>query len=236
MCGTALAASSRSTVMRTISEPARASAAHWRAVPATSAVSVLVIDCTTIGASPPTITPPTSTGMVDLRGAGAAGHRSLAIRWLSRLARRMRTSAGAGLGKVRCIVARRADPVRSAHRATRRTTTGKIAATKNSASTSTIEGPPGVSNEIDMNRPSGHRQHAEDGGEQRHLLRRLGQGRAAAAGMIRKAMVRSTPTILMAIATTSASRHEDQLGALGSGALGGGQILVHGERQQRPPD
>ena len=32
MCGTALAASSRSTVMRTISEPAAASSADWRAV------------------------------------------------------------------------------------------------------------------------------------------------------------------------------------------------------------
>ena len=49
MCGTAAAASSRSTVMRTISEPARASAATWPTVPFTSAVSVLVIDCTTIG-------------------------------------------------------------------------------------------------------------------------------------------------------------------------------------------
>ena len=49
MCGTAAAASSRSTVMRTSSEPARASAATCRAVPPTSAVSVLVIDCTTIG-------------------------------------------------------------------------------------------------------------------------------------------------------------------------------------------
>src|SRR5476649_2365262 len=47
--------------MRTSSEPARASAATWRAVPSTSAVSVLVIDCTTIGAPPPTVTPPTST-------------------------------------------------------------------------------------------------------------------------------------------------------------------------------
>ncbi len=61
MCGTAAAASSRSTVMRTSSEPARASAATWRAVASTSAVSVLVIDCTTIGAPPPTMTPPTST-------------------------------------------------------------------------------------------------------------------------------------------------------------------------------
>ena len=69
MCGTALADSSRSTVMRTSSEPARASAAVWSAVPSMSAVSVLVIDCTTMGASPPTITPPTLTGTVDLRGA-----------------------------------------------------------------------------------------------------------------------------------------------------------------------
>ena len=64
MCGTAAAASSRSTVMRTNSEPARASCATWRAVASTSAVSVLVIDCTTIGAAPPTMTPATSTPTV----------------------------------------------------------------------------------------------------------------------------------------------------------------------------
>ena len=44
--------------MRTSSEPARASAATWRVVASTSAVSVLVIDCTTIGAPPPTVTAP----------------------------------------------------------------------------------------------------------------------------------------------------------------------------------
>ena len=71
MCGTAAAASSRSTVMRTISEPARASAATCATVPATSAVSVLVIDCTTTGAPPPTCTPPTITGMEVRRGRGA---------------------------------------------------------------------------------------------------------------------------------------------------------------------
>src|SRR6202158_483520 len=59
ICGTAAAASSRSTVIRTSSEPARASAATCVTVAATSAVSVLVIDCTTIGAPPPTATPPT---------------------------------------------------------------------------------------------------------------------------------------------------------------------------------
>ncbi len=35
-----------------------------RAVASMSAVSVLVIDCTTIGAPPPTMTPPTSTATV----------------------------------------------------------------------------------------------------------------------------------------------------------------------------
>ena len=56
MAGTAAAASGRSTVRRTSSEPARASSLIWMAVPMASAVSVLVIDCTTTGASPPTQT------------------------------------------------------------------------------------------------------------------------------------------------------------------------------------
>src|SRR6516225_8180719 len=67
MCGTAAAAWSRSTVTRTSSEPARASAATCRAVCSTSAVSVLVIDWTTIGAPPPTMTPPTFTNPQQLR-------------------------------------------------------------------------------------------------------------------------------------------------------------------------
>jgi hypothetical protein len=48
------AASSLLTVMRTIWEPARARAAICAAVPAASAVSVFVIDCTTIGCADPT--------------------------------------------------------------------------------------------------------------------------------------------------------------------------------------
>src|SRR5579872_4629027 len=72
MCGTAAAASSRSTVMRTISEPARASAATCAMVPSISAVSVLVIDCTTIGAPPPTATWPTMTWVVLCRALGPA--------------------------------------------------------------------------------------------------------------------------------------------------------------------
>src|ERR1700726_2808643 len=72
ICGTAAAASSRSTVMRTISEPARESAAICATVPSTSAVSVLVIDCTTIGAPPPTATLPTMTWVVLCRPRGPA--------------------------------------------------------------------------------------------------------------------------------------------------------------------
>src|ERR1700681_2117076 len=72
ICGTAAAASSRSTVIRTISEPARESAATCATVPATSAVSVLVIDCTTIGAPPPTATLPTMTWVVLRRALGPA--------------------------------------------------------------------------------------------------------------------------------------------------------------------
>src|ERR1700730_16136206 len=72
MCGTAAAASLRSTVMRTSSDPAGASAATWLAVASTSAVSVLVMDWTTTGAPPPTVTLPTRTGTVLCLGNGAA--------------------------------------------------------------------------------------------------------------------------------------------------------------------
>ena len=65
--GTARAAASWLTVTRTSSDPARASAATWATVAATSAVSVLVIDCTTMGASPPSRTPPTVAMYVFLR-------------------------------------------------------------------------------------------------------------------------------------------------------------------------
>jgi len=64
MRGTAAAAASSFTVMRTSSEPARARSATWRAVAATSDVSVFVIDCTTIGAPPPMVTWPTLTATV----------------------------------------------------------------------------------------------------------------------------------------------------------------------------
>src|SRR5690348_10321795 len=79
-CSTAAAASSRSTVMRTISEPARAKAATCFAVASASAVSVLVIDCTTIGAPPPTV----CSGAPKLLVVALDG--SLALRAIDRLA------------------------------------------------------------------------------------------------------------------------------------------------------
>src|SRR5918999_5623854 len=69
--GTAAAAASLLTVMRTSSEPARASATIWAAVEAASAVSVFVIDCTTTGCDDPTGTPPMWVVTVCLRGAKA---------------------------------------------------------------------------------------------------------------------------------------------------------------------
>ena len=70
MWGTAAAASSLFTVTRTNSLPARASAATWRTVAATSAVSVLVIDWTTMGCPDPTGTPPMRTVTVERRMVG----------------------------------------------------------------------------------------------------------------------------------------------------------------------
>src|SRR3970040_1736222 len=67
MRGRAAAALSWLTVTRTSSEPARARDITWLTVPDESAVSVLVIDCTTIGRSPPTGTPPTSQTTLFLR-------------------------------------------------------------------------------------------------------------------------------------------------------------------------
>src|SRR5215207_920467 len=61
--------------MRTISEPACASSFTWIAVPTASTVSVLVIDCTRTGASPPTVTvrgPQTTLAWRERRARGAA--------------------------------------------------------------------------------------------------------------------------------------------------------------------
>src|SRR5690349_3150391 len=66
MSGTAAAASSLLTVTRTSSEPARAREATCSTVEATSAVSVLVMDCTTTGAYEPTRTVP-MVQVTDLR-------------------------------------------------------------------------------------------------------------------------------------------------------------------------
>src|SRR5437867_4963730 len=81
--GTAAAAASVLTVTRTSSLPAWASCATWSAVASASAVSVFVIDWTTIGWSPPTRTPPTSTvtvgRRVGRRSSGPVVGRSAAV-------------------------------------------------------------------------------------------------------------------------------------------------------------
>jgi hypothetical protein len=61
--------------MRTSCDPARASASIWTAVATASAVSVFVIDWTTIGCADPTGTEPTSAVTVGLRGANDTGER-----------------------------------------------------------------------------------------------------------------------------------------------------------------
>src|SRR6185436_9430071 len=79
--GTAAAAASVLTVTRTSCEPACASRATWIAVASASAVSVLVIDCTTTGWADPTSTPPTSTDTVDRRrGLRASGELTTRLR------------------------------------------------------------------------------------------------------------------------------------------------------------
>src|SRR5882724_2763478 len=77
IAGTARAASSVFTVTRTSSLPAACRARTCAAVAATSAVSVLVIDWTTIGWALPTSTPPTLTGTVGRRRLTA---RNLALK------------------------------------------------------------------------------------------------------------------------------------------------------------
>src|SRR6266571_8328814 len=77
MAGTARAASSVFTVTRTSSLPAACSARTCAAVAAASAVSVLVIDWTTIGWALPTSTPPTLTVTVGRRRLTA---RNLALK------------------------------------------------------------------------------------------------------------------------------------------------------------
>ena len=94
--------------MRTSSEPARASAATCRAVASTSAVSVLVIDCTAIGAPPPTSTAPSPEPMrtptVPCR-ARVRKLRALRSSWQQATPGAWRR-AGANLGRRGAIVIR----------------------------------------------------------------------------------------------------------------------------------
>src|SRR3954470_19457246 len=86
IAGTWRAASTVLTVMRTISEPARARAATCSAVARASSVSVFVMDCTRMGASPPMILSATRTGregrrvvMELLDGEARDGHARMRL-------------------------------------------------------------------------------------------------------------------------------------------------------------
>src|ERR1700712_5316495 len=81
MAGTAWAAASLLTVMRTISEPARAREAICWTVESTSAESVLVIDWTTTGASDPTRTPPMLQVTERRRVISGIGFLRLVYHW-----------------------------------------------------------------------------------------------------------------------------------------------------------
>ena len=103
--------------MRTISEPARASAATCATVPSMSAVSVLVMDWTTIGAPPPTSD-----------GADADADRALARRRAGgdgrRQAGRWRSWTSPGSGRKPCAEAD-ASVATSCSSATRRLRAGR---------------------------------------------------------------------------------------------------------------
>ena len=111
-----------------------------------------------------------------------------------------------------------------------------MAATKNRASISTIEGPPGVSNETDRNRPSATDSDAEDGGEQGHLLGRLRQRPGGGGRHDQEGDGQQHAHDLDGDRHHQRQhQHEDELDALDLGAFGRRQVLVHGQRQQRPP-
>src|SRR3954468_10309952 len=73
IAGSASASSADGTATRTMSHPAAVSSAICCSVALTSAVSVVVIDCTETGWSLPTPTPPTSSWRVLRRGGGEGG-------------------------------------------------------------------------------------------------------------------------------------------------------------------
>ena len=73
IAGRASASSCEGTATRTIWQPAAVNSAICCSVAFTSAVSVVVIDCTVTGAPPPTATPPTSSCRLARRDAGGRG-------------------------------------------------------------------------------------------------------------------------------------------------------------------
>src|SRR5580700_3095354 len=89
MAGKAAVDSSSGQETRTMSAPASSSARTWAIVAAASAVSVLVIDWTLIGASPPTSTAPTRILRVGRRwiarqGRTCSSEGAVMAGWLDR--------------------------------------------------------------------------------------------------------------------------------------------------------
>ena len=66
------AAASSLQVQRTMSAPAEARAYTWASVPSTSAVLVVVMDCTVTGVPPPTGTSPIMMRRVTWRGLNSS--------------------------------------------------------------------------------------------------------------------------------------------------------------------
>src|SRR3954452_4318849 len=80
MSGSAAVALGSGTATRTISQPASASFRIWESVATGSRVSAVAMDWTTIGLSPPILTPPTSSTLVGRRGARSViGNSSVAV-------------------------------------------------------------------------------------------------------------------------------------------------------------
>ena len=73
MCPRGSASLLLGAVMRTIWQPASIMRSDSATVASTSIVSAVVIDWSTMGASPPTVTPPIRTGRVGILRTSLAG-------------------------------------------------------------------------------------------------------------------------------------------------------------------
>ncbi len=127
-------------------------------VPSMSAVSVLVIDCTTTGCLPPTTTPATSTATEWRRGE--------MIDCAAVVMGEARNGTAPLLVNPACTARARGQP------RWRTAGIGQRQARLGSAMTSTIAGPPGASTLTDRPRPDDHAGHGDKAGKDSHALGR----------------------------------------------------------------